>query len=408
MKNLIPLLLLGLLASCTSQKPTDNASLPVLNIAEDDYPTRKIDIHDIADVEYIALESSDSTLLGLSSYIYVSDKYIVSSDGPYGSNIYIFDHSGKFLWKFNRKGSGPGEFSKLWLAFVDFDAEECNVYDSPQKTLLTYSFQGEFKRSIPMLGTGTSYAAYPFYNKIAKYDSTYVLGYDRAAAYFIHELPDQPLYYLISKKDGSRCPLNLKIKNGITDLVYNGKGERIGYIPHHSPILQNGNECWISELSCDTIYSLVGKELVPVAVQNPSVHSTTPPLSIFPEGFTDYCLSFRVVSLFVDENDPQRPFNESESLIWNRVTNQLERWELYNSDIMSSDNSTKFPMMSNGTTMKNCGISFYGPEGLMNLYKNDALKGELKEIASRLREDDNNVIMHIRFNKEKILKKLSE
>ncbi|WP_294477547.1 6-bladed beta-propeller [uncultured Bacteroides sp.] len=402
------LVLVCVLLSCTSQKSTDNLPLPVLNIAEDDYPTRKLDIHDIADVEYIPLESSDSTLLGMSAYIFVSDKYIISSDGKYGGNIYIFDHSGKFLRKFNRKGSGPGEYTVLELAFVDFDAEECNVFDSPQKTLLTYSFQGEFKRSIPLIGSGTGYAAYPFYDKIAKYDSTSVLGYDRAAAYFIRELPDQPLYYLINKKDGSRYPLNLKITNGITNLVYNGKGERIGYIPYHSPILQNGNECWISELSCDTIYSLVDKDLVPVAVQNPSVHSTTPPLAIFPEGFTDYFLRFNVVSLFVDEMDPQRPFNESEPLIWNRLTNQLERWELYNSDFMSSNNSMKFPMMSNGTTMKNCGMLFYAPEGLMNLYKNDGLKGKLKEIASRLREDDNNVIVSIKFNKEKIWKNLTE
>ncbi|WP_294470014.1 6-bladed beta-propeller [uncultured Bacteroides sp.] len=107
MKNLIPLLLLCLLASCTSQKPTDNASLPVLNIAEDDYLTRKIDIHDIADVEYIALESSDSTLIG-SSYKFISDKYVVVSDFVTGGNIYFFDHSGKFLWKFNKRGSGSG------------------------------------------------------------------------------------------------------------------------------------------------------------------------------------------------------------------------------------------------------------------------------------------------------------
>ena len=406
MKNLIPLLLLILLASCTSQKSTDNSSLPVLNIAEDDYPTRKIDIHDIADVEYIPLESSDSTLLG-SAYVYVSDKYIVTSDGQSGGNIYIFDHSGKFLRKFNRKGSGPGEFSSLWLSCVDFDAEECNVYDSQKRILFTYSFQGEFKRSIPMHGSGTGYASSPFYSTIAKYDTTYLLVWDGAPAYFVRELPDQPLYYLINKKDGSRYPLNLKIKNGITDLVYNGKGERIGTVPYHSPILQNGNEYWISELSCDTIYSLVDKELVPVAVQNPSVHSTTPPLTIFPEGFTDYFLCFNVVSLFVDEMDPQRPFYESKSLIWNRLTNQLERWEFYNSDIISP-NSSGAPVMPNGKRMKNCGILFYSPERLMNLYKNDALKGKLKEIASKLREDDNDVIVHIKYNKEKILKKLSE
>lgn len=169
----------------------------------------------------------------------------------------------------------------------------------------------------------------------------------------------------------------------------------------------NGDECWISELSCDTIYSLVDKQLVPKAIRNPSVHSTTPPLVVFPSGFNDYFFVFDVAPLSVSERNSRMP-KDSKTLVWNRLTNQLERWELYNSDIMSPDYSMNIPVLPYGGVMKNCGVMTCGAEWLINCYKNNALKGRLKEIASRLQEEDNRVIVYLKYNKEKLLKVLSE
>ena len=400
------LFFLYLLSSCTHPKSTDDTvSIPVLDIGEKDYPTRKIDIHDIADVEYIPLESSDSTLLGL-SYMYFSDKYVVTSDVSSGGNIYFFDHSGKLLWKFNRRGSGPGEFSYLSLCIVDFEQEECYVDDMNKSEILIYSFKGDYKRSIPMdgfMGVDIGKATiedYVRFLKILHYDADFLLGYSSTQLYISRGLTDKPPYYLISKKDGGRYPLDLKIKNGITNYIYNGKGEKVGSL-NHSSLLQNGNECWILELSSDTIYSLVDRKKIPIAVQHPSMHSITPPLAIFPYGFTDYFLVFDVVPLFTDEKNPWSPYNESKTLVWNRITNKLEHWEIYNSDISSDASFNDAPtMFRNGLAMKNCGFALYGPEGLINHYKKGELKGRLKEIAANLREDDNNVIALVKYKEE--------
>ena len=196
-------LLFALLSSCIHQKSTDNTvAIPILNIGEKDYPTRKIDIHDIADVEYIPLESSDSTLLGL-SYMYFSDKYVVTSDVSSGGNIYFFDHSGKLLWKFNRRGPGPGDFSYLSLCIVDFELEECYVHDTNKDEILIYSFKGDYKRSIPMdgfMGVEVGKATiedFVLFTNILNYDVDFLLGYSSTQLNISHGLTDKSPYYLI-------------------------------------------------------------------------------------------------------------------------------------------------------------------------------------------------------------------
>lgn len=176
---------------------------------------------------------------------------------------------------------------------------------------------------------------------------------------------------------------------------------------HHKSLLQNGNDFWITELSSDTIYSLVNKELIPIAVQNPSAHSANSQLAVFPYGFNDYFFVFDAASLSMDEKYSGLPKN-SRQLVWNRLTNQLEQWELYDSEIMSPDNSIKIPVTDNGSTMKNCGYLYNAPERLIDCYEKGLLKRQLKEIAPRLHEDDNAVIMLVKYNKEKILKVLTK
>ena len=58
--------------------------------------------------------------------------------------------------------------------------------------------------------------------------------------------------------------------------------------------------------------------------------------------------------------------------------------------------------------MKNCGFALYGPEWLINHYKRGELKGRLKEIAANLREDDNNVVVLLKYKKEIEWKNLVE
>lgn len=83
MVRLLIILFICIASSCTSRKSTRNLELPILDLSLD-YQVREMDLHDIADVEYIALETIDSTLIGIGSSAYISDKYIVASEGVYG------------------------------------------------------------------------------------------------------------------------------------------------------------------------------------------------------------------------------------------------------------------------------------------------------------------------------------
>ncbi len=59
----------------TSQSKTGD--LPVFDISKN-YPEKEIRLQDIADVEYVPLETTDDLLLsGEASLSYVSDKYIL-------------------------------------------------------------------------------------------------------------------------------------------------------------------------------------------------------------------------------------------------------------------------------------------------------------------------------------------
>ena len=53
------------LSACTSQpKPQKDSTLPILDISKE-YPEIELDIHEIADVEYVPLETTDSSVIGM-------------------------------------------------------------------------------------------------------------------------------------------------------------------------------------------------------------------------------------------------------------------------------------------------------------------------------------------------------
>lgn len=78
-KNLY-LLILFILLGCSSSPESVVSSLPVIDIDKArDYPVKRIEIREVADVEYIPLETTKKSLVA--TYViqgyHVSDKYIV-------------------------------------------------------------------------------------------------------------------------------------------------------------------------------------------------------------------------------------------------------------------------------------------------------------------------------------------
>ena len=119
-KNLY-LLILFILLGCSSSPESVVSSLPVIDIDKArDYPVKRIEIREVADVEYIPLETTKKSLVA--TYViqgyHVSDKYIVLFQD--GRDILLFDRSGKYLWTVNRRGGGPEEYHRISSLAVDF------------------------------------------------------------------------------------------------------------------------------------------------------------------------------------------------------------------------------------------------------------------------------------------------
>ncbi len=124
LQNTVIVLAVLLLISCGSEKK--EAGLPTIDLTKS-YPKKEIILQDIADVEYIPLETTDSALIGRNYYVVPAgkDKILVYDDGRSSGDILLFDTQGKFITKFNHKGQQTGqEYIHISEVLVDSKNQE--------------------------------------------------------------------------------------------------------------------------------------------------------------------------------------------------------------------------------------------------------------------------------------------
>lgn len=141
----------------------------------------------------------------------------------------------------------------------------------------------------------------------------------------------------------------------------------------------------------------VDHKLSPIAVRTPGVFVTPTPVVIVPWLFTDHYLYFRLLTMKYDPTDPEKYENQAAELAWNRQTGKLEQWNLYDSNYsLKYGRSVPHSFMFFGTS-PNYGINWFSPDKILDRYEAGELKGKLKEIAPKLKEDDNLVLMICNF-----------
>ena len=92
-----------LLGNQVISSQSKNTSLPVIDFSKS-YQKKEICLQDIAESEYIPLETTDDVLLGNRLVLsYISDKYILVHE-PIRGNIFIFNRGGTIYSHFNNKG----------------------------------------------------------------------------------------------------------------------------------------------------------------------------------------------------------------------------------------------------------------------------------------------------------------
>ena len=322
MKRLYFIFCLFIFIGCThkSKAPTDSM-LPIFDLTKD-YPEKTIDLQEIADVEYIPLETTEKSIAMIHIYPYISDKYIVNCDlnGP----VHFYDRKGKHLYAIHALGQGPQEYYGIVAFTVDFPKEEFYIYDLQK--LQVYSFTGEWKRTLKV-PEGMRY------DNMFNYDEHYLICENAFHDWWNFEnlSNDKTPYYLINKETGTPTPLDIIVENRISKTME----KRIEHIDAQrarrhfeqmsviTSLIANNNDFLIADFGLDTLYSYKDDVLTPLAVQYPSVHSSTPPVVIAPRFYTDKYLFFKPVEMKFVKEDVQLPYTLAPTLMWNRTNNEI-------------------------------------------------------------------------------------
>ena len=85
----------------------------------------------------------------------------------------------------------------------------------------------------------------------------------------------------------------------------------------------------------------------------------------------------------------ERKLNLAPTLMWNRTNNEIYKVKLYDSDFPEKD--LRHTMRRTWVGKTNCFLIDYKAPALCEAYEAGKLKGKLKEVASRLKDDDNGI-----------------
>ena len=390
-QNVLLILTLTLLVGCQfSNRKTSEApeidGFTTIDLSND-YPSTRISLQSIADVEYVPLETNDAVLLaGSCKLSYISDKYVVVWQNLPG-DIFVFNRNGKIHTHFNRRGQGDKEYICITSVVFDEKNEEIFVICSVARRILVYSIAGEYKRSLSLSGDLNRLTVYNF-------DEETMLFYDESGLGYSDDYNEWP-YFFVSKKDGSvvsvlnyRLPVRYPdryIIRGTTADGQNTTQPLYVTIPYNRRF---GEDIIISDISSDTIYRLTqNREMIPLMVRKPSVHKSSDPVTILISTlYTDKFIVLYEITLDWQNINQLHP----KQFIYEYETGQISEIWFSNADIpmfYASQPDIDSPRNMNAQLLQ---IVYLKDQA-------DYLQGDLKQLVASLDDEDNPVLMVVKF-----------
>ena len=380
-------------ATATYEKMEEETtiSLPILDL-EKKYPQKVITLQDIADVEYIVLESHKNALAG-SQYTVVTDSIIVTFSS-FEDNILFFHRNGKFSHFFNCKGESGKEYTAISDMRVNVATKEIYINDNLKRCVQVYTYNGEYIRTLKLKSTPhNGYLMGTIYNC----DEEHILAEDW---WNVDELKEQPTnhqpYYRISTSDGSISRLPLFIEKRIRDGFkwYDEESDTFGSMGVGlSPVAYINDELIIADFGLDTVYSYKENLLTPIAVRKNQMKSEDVPIVASIEAITD-----KYYLWYACEKDIKKTIWPDWTYLQDRRTGKCIQTKLVDKNITDKKHRFRSRPSANGYTVpKHHIMQYYPAYVLIELLEEGKLQGELKEIASKLTEEDNPVIMLAKF-----------
>lgn len=363
--GMIQFVLLG--CSCTN---TDQEKgLTTIDLSKD-YPKKEILLSEIADIQYVYMNEENDYIYG-GNPLYVSDHtFVFYSEGSF----LFFTKDGQPKSKFNHQGNGPDEYD--YFSKVVYDEANDELYILSEKRLIVYSSSGVHKRTIALLLSDDKRIT-----SMANYDNGSLL------------LFDSDNFVLISKADGSELKrLDVSSDEKVKLYAIKQEEQRVSVIAStQNQIVNYKDGLLLSDYSTDTVYFFnKNKELIPVLIKQPSIHSMDPVIYVnaFVEA-ADY-LFYRKITVKVQNG--QLP---SVYLMQNKKDGTVYEQEIKMDDFKGKQVEIAPEIL---TSSSRHGLVVLDLVELEEAYADGRLKGKLKELMEKIdRENGNNVYMLLTF-----------
>ena len=364
-------------------------SLPPSLVSVDlnkDYPTLNLKI-EMKERKFIPLETTPKIHLDRDRAImYLSEKSCVIINRKRG-DVFIFNLEGKCVGSFNRKEPGPyGYQYEIIDIVVDEDAEEIFILSGD---ILVYTYEGKFLRKL--FKPKNSWLHY-----IINFNDTTLLasGLPRLNNFENSLLKTKP-YILLSKQTGDVI--------GSLDVRLPDQKAVLGDGSHFisTPMMQkNGKDIYLSHIRSDTIYHIQkdGK-LKPFLVRTPPVFGKGVQMIFQLNSKLGSYMFFDKVINEIAQGSNEKQMYKNESYVLD-----LETGEIYKTGILKfSDNfedtiNYSIDLSPFSEVTANSITTFVDADILMDEFKNGNVKSdELKKVVSALHEEDNPVLVIIKF-----------
>ena len=381
-KIMLSIILVAVMLGCGGCKQSSD-DLILVDIRKN-YPRKELILQDFLDVEYIVLETNDE-FVNQGGVRNIGKKFILVGTRPDGNgDIFLYERNGKALRKINHKGQGPGEYIYPTNIILDEDNEEIFVCDGVRAKIFVYDLHGQYKRSFIQID-GVN-----FYTDVVNYDRDHLICYDE-------DHQELPVFLLVSKQDGSKkeIKISFKEKRSLTQMSPYDPWhvEDFGY--YNKIIHYNGS--WIlSYVLSDTVYSFLPdyNNMRPFMVRTPSVQSMGSEFFLLLNLLTDrYYFMETVKNEF---NFSTRSGFPRTYYMYDNREKEFFGYAVYNGDysIKKEINMSAFRQRNHEEA-----VQILQSYELVEAYKKGELKGKLKEIAAKLDEEDNPVIMLVKQKK---------
>lgn len=388
MKTKVFFLVCMLLLVGSQGMQSQSGSLPVVDVSKN-YSLEKLNLQDMASVEYVPLETTDDILLsGNAALSAVGDKYILVHEFQLG-DIYLFDrHTGKLKSHFNHKGGSGMEYT--WIkngTILDEKAEEIYVCS---QFIQVYSLEGKYKRTLKI-------NCFDHDMSILNYDDQSLLIYDDIVIEPGREKETTHTpYRFISKKDGSPMgTLDIYFPQRVPLAIAQQEGNM--WRPYKFSYPSNarfGDDLMLMNVSSDTLYKLSPqKRLTPIFTRTPSVYASKLRNIWMPLLTTDKFMLFGTFVIDFNSTGGKIP-----KFMYDFKTGQVKKVSIMDQELNYGIRGPREWDSGSGTAIaKNKSAEFVSAPAMLEAYQKKRLKGNGNEVAKNLLEDDNQVVRILTF-----------